>query len=67
MIFDFFNVIRTQIKVTENDLTDIDSASHSESDWEPEFNPNEETALASESGAESEADLKSEAKRRKIE
>ena len=48
-------------------MTDIDSASHSESDWEPEFNPNEETALASESGAESEADLKSEAKRRKIE
>ena len=66
MIF-VFNVIRTQIEVTENDVTDIDSASHSESDWEPEFNPNEETALASESGAESEADLKSEAKRRKIE
>ena len=27
--------------LTENDLTDIDDASHSESDWEPDFNPTE--------------------------
>ena len=48
--------------LTENDLTDIDDASHSESDWEPDFNPTE-LGGASESGAESEA----EPKRRKME
>jgi len=48
--------------VNENDITDIDDASHSESDWEPDFNP-AEAGVASESGAESEA----EPKRRKVE
>ena len=48
--------------VNENDITDIDDCSHSESDWEPDFNPTE-VAIASESGAESEA----EPKRRKME
>lgn len=46
--------------LTENDLTDFDDASHSESDWEPEFKPD---GGASESGAESEI----ESKRRKME
>lgn len=46
--------------LTENDLTDFEDASHSESDWEPEFKPD---AGVSESGAESEF----ESKRRKME
>jgi hypothetical protein len=49
--------------VTENDLTDFEDASHSESDWEPDFNPNDMGGAASESGAESEG----EPKRRKME